>query len=357
MTVSQRNDPADVASGPLSGVTVVEMAGLGPAPYAAGFLADLGATVTRISAPTADAPLPWTVDGSTRMTRTLDLRTDAGRSGALDEICGSDILIEGFRPGVMERLGLAPHRCHEVNPGLVYGRITGWGQHGPLAQRAGHDINFLALSGALSMIGPPGDRPVVPVNMVADFGGGAMFLIAGVLAGLVARSSGRAGCVVDAAMVDGVGSLLDTVWTLRAAGEWQKPRGHNLLDGGAPFYDTYTCADGGWIAVGALEPRFYALVLEGLQEFADVTGWPDQYDDERWDELRGALGRVFALHERDFWAARFAETDACVTPVLSLDESVRHPHLRARRAHVENQAGAVRAAPAPRVAFASAAEH
>lgn len=345
---------ADLPMRPLAGVRVVEMAGLGPAPFAATVLIGMGAEVIRIDPPRPSAPLPLPsnaqdVTGDDRTVEVLDLHTAGGRAAALQLIAAADVLIEGFRPGVMERLGLSPQACHEVNPGLLYGRVTGWGQYGPLAARAGHDINYLALSGALSLIGPAGGRPVPPVNLVADFGGGAMFLVAGILAGLVARASTGSGCVVDAAMVDGVGALMATVWGLRNAGQWTDERGANLLDGGAPFYDTYECEDGRWVAVGSLEPRFFAVLRDGMREFAEVSAWPDQYDRDRWPDLRLRLAEAFRLRSRDFWADRFAATDACVTAVLTPDEARQHPHQGARHAYQVSADGLVRPAPAPRI--------
>ncbi len=243
-----------------------------------------------------------------------DLKSDAGRELVLRLVARADVLLEGFRPGVAERLGVGPQQCHAVNPALVYGRMTGWGQHGPMAMQAGHDINYISLTGGLHAIGA-GDRPAVPLNLVGDFGGGSMFLVTGVLAALWERQRSGAGQVVDAAMVDGASVLLQMVWAFRGAGAWTDDRAANLLDGGAPFYDTYTCADGRWIAVGALEPQFYAQFLAGLGIAGEDL--PEQMDRSGWPRLRARFTEVIASRSRDEWSEIFAGTDACVTPVLS----------------------------------------
>jgi alpha-methylacyl-CoA racemase len=250
--------------GPLSGLRVVELAGIGPGPHAAMVLADLGADVVRVERPAAGFdPTGAQPDHLLRNRRSVaaDLKTGAGRELVLRLVAKADVLLEGLRPGVAERLGVGPQECHAVNPALVYGRMTGWGQAGPLAARAGHDINYISLTGALHAIGRPGERPAVPLNLVGDFGGGSMFLVTGILAALWERQRSGQGQVVDAAMVDGASVLLQMMWAWRGTGSWTDERGANLLDGGAPFYDTYTCADGRWIAVGALEPQFYAEFL------------------------------------------------------------------------------------------------
>jgi len=327
---------------PLDGLRVLELAGIGPGPHAGMVLADLGADVVRVERP-SDKP------GSDLMLRgrrvlTADLKSEAGRRLVLRLVAGADVLIEGFRPGVAERLGVGPENCHQVNAALVYARMTGWGQDGPLADRAGHDINYISLTGALHAVGTA-EGPVPPLNLVGDFGGGSMFLVVGVLAALMERQRSGQGQVVDAAIVDGVGVLLQPIWELVRANAWKAERRANLLDGGAPFYDTYVCADGAHVAVGAIEPQFYAALLTGLK--LDSREMPDQHDQGRWPELRKRLTEAFLTRSRDDWARVFAGTDACVTPVLSMDEAAQNEHLIARGAHVvENDL--VEAMPAPR---------
>jgi alpha-methylacyl-CoA racemase len=330
--------------GPLSGIRVVELAGLGPAPYACMLLADLGADVLRVDRPVAGFGVPaYDVTGRGRRSVAVDLKNPAAAEVVLRLVGSADVLVEGLRPGVAERLGVGPEACLERNPRLVYARMTGWGQHGPLAPRVGHDINYAAITGALGAIGEPGRKPVPPLNLVADFGGGSMFLLTGILAALLERGTSGRGQVVDAAMVDGVTSLLAMTYGFRAGGGWTDERGSNLLDGGAPFYDTYACADGGYIAIGALEPQFWALVVQtlGLQDL------PEQYDREGWPELRRQLAEAFARRTRDEWAEMFEPLDACVSPVLSLVETPAHPHLAARGSVVEVD-GVAQPAPAPR---------
>ena len=338
--------------GPLQGIRIVEFAALGPAPMGTMLLADLGAEVLRIerkavaSRPTAELFDP-AIDILNRNRRVvaLDLKRPEAIETVLRLIEGADALIEGFRPGVMERLGLGPEVCLARNPRLVYGRMTGWGQSGAFAHAAGHDINYLSLSGALHAIGEPGRKPVVPLNLVADGGGGAMLLALGVLAGLLeARGSGR-GQVVDAAMTDGAALLMSMMYTLKAMGQWQQQRGSNLLDGGAHFYDTYQCRDGRWISVGAIEPQFYALLLEktGITD----PDFQQQWDRSRWPRLKEKLAAVIAQRTRDEWCAVFDGTDACVAPVLDMEEAPRHPHNRSRNTFTE-VAGVVQPAAAPR---------
>jgi alpha-methylacyl-CoA racemase len=328
---------------------VLELAGIGPGPHAAMILADLGADVVRVERPagglqmtSADTP---DVLARGRRRVAADLKDAAGRDTVLALAERADVLLEGYRPGVTERLGVGPSDCLARNPRLVYGRMTGWGQDGPLAERAGHDINYLALSGALHSVGRAGERPVPPLNLVADFGGGSMLLVVGVLAALWERERSGRGQVVDAAMVDGASTLLAMVWSMLAAGAWTDERGANLLDGGAPFYDTYTCADGGHVAVGALEPKFYAELLAGLG-LADEA-LPAQYDRAGWPTLRDRFTAAFATRTRDEWAAVFAGTDACVAAVLALHEVPDHPHLAARSTLVEHD-GVRQPSPAPR---------
>lgn len=335
--------------GPLAGLKVVELAGIGPVPHAGMILADLGAEVVRIDRPSgglrlgpADAPDP-TLRGRRRVS--ANLKEAAGREAVLRLVSHADVLLEGLRPGVTERLGVGPSECHDRNPRLVYARMTGWGQDGPLAHRAGHDINYISLAGVLHAIGREGERPVPPLNLVGDFGGGSMLLVIGVMAALwEARRSGR-GQVVDAAMIDGATLLAQMVWSGLSHGGWVDQRGANLLDGAAPFYDTYICADGRYVAVGAIEPQFYRALLAGLRLSADEL--PDQLDRARWPELKARFARVFASRPRDEWAKIFAGTDACVTPVLALSEVAEHPQVAARGTVVRH-GGVVQAAPAPR---------
>ncbi|WP_433556889.1 CaiB/BaiF CoA transferase family protein [Pseudonocardia xinjiangensis] len=348
MTHGDEAGPA-ARTGPLAGLKVVELAGIGPGPHAAMILADLGADVVRIDRPSGGLQLgsPDTPDPTLRGRRLVaaDLKDDAGRETVLRLVERADVLVEGYRPGVTERLGVGPADCHARNPRLVYARMTGWGQDGPLARHAGHDINYISLTGALHAIGRPAERPVPPLNLVGDFGGGSMLLVIGVLAALwEAERSGR-GQVVDAAMVDGASLLSQMVWGFLAQKTWLDEPGVNLLDGGAPFYDTYTCSDGRHVAVGAIEPQFYAALLAGLG--LTDAGLPHQFDRERWPETAERFAGIFATRTRDEWAAAFAGTDACVTPVLAFGEVAEHPHIAARRTIVEND-GVAQAAPAPR---------
>jgi alpha-methylacyl-CoA racemase len=333
-------------AGPLTGFTIVELAGLGPAPYAGMLLADLGADVVRVDRTDGPGPVDTGVDlfGRGKRSVGIDLKSPEGRELVLRLVEGADGLIEGFRPGVTERLGVGPGDCMERNPGLVYGRMTGWGQEGPSSTVAGHDIDYLAVAGALHPIGTE-ERPVPPLNLVADFGGGGMFLVVGMVAALLARERGSAGQVIDTAMVDGVAHLTTMVHAMHAAGLWSPVRRSNLLDGGAPFYDVYECADGQHVAVGALEPRFFAELLEGLA--IDPASVPGQHDRGRWPELRLALADAFRSATREDWQAVFEGTDACVAPVLSVVEAPHHPHLAARGTFV-TVGEVVQPAPAPR---------
>jgi len=339
--------------GPLHGIKVVEFAALGPCPMAAMILADLGAEVVRIERKLPPGAKPGSelfdprIDILNRSRRvvTLDLKKPEGIAAARQLIAGADILVEGFRPGVMERLGLGPDDALKANPRLVFGRMTGWGQTGPLANAAGHDINYLSLSGALHAIGEPGRKPVVPLNLVADCGGGAMLLVVGVLAALTeARHSGQ-GQVVDAAMTDGSALLMTMMYTLKAMGEWTQQRGSNLLDGGAHFYDTYRCRDGKYISIGPIEPQFYALFLAktGLTD----PDFSQQWDRARWPELKARLAAHLETRSRDEWCQLLEGSDACVAPVLDMDEAPEHPHNRARGTFIE-VGGIIQPAPAPR---------
>jgi alpha-methylacyl-CoA racemase len=335
--------------GPLDGLRVVEFGGIGPGPHAAMLLADLGADVVRVERPAGGLQLlapdarDWLLRG--RRSVAADLKDPAGRDTVLRLTDRADVVIEGFRPGVAERLGVGPEQTRARNPRLVYARMTGWGQDGPLAQRAGHDINYISLTGALHAFRTADSRPTPPLNLVGDFGGGSMFLVMGILAALFERQRSGEGQVVDAAMVDGTSVLMQMVWALRAQGIWRDEPASNLLDTGAPFYDTYACADGGYVAVGALEPQFYAALLAGLG--LDATELPAQYDPAGWPVLRERFTAAFASRTRDEWTGVFGDTDACVTPVLSLAEAPEHPHVAARGTLVELD-GVLQAAPAPR---------
>jgi alpha-methylacyl-CoA racemase len=318
-------------AGPLLGLRVVELAGIGPGPHAAMILGDLGADVVRIERPGRNPGLPrGGPDYMLRNRRSVaaNLKADEGRDLVLRLVAKADVLIEGYRPGVTERLGLGPEDCAKVNERLIYARMTGWGQTGPRCLQAGHDINYISLNGLLHSIGRAGERPVPPLNLTGDFGGGSLFLIVGILAALWERQTSGKGQIVDAAMIDGSSVLMQMVWGMRANGLWSDERGVNMLDGGAPYYDTYTCADGRYVAVGAIEPQFYAEMLKGLGlEGADL---PHQNDVSRWPELRARLAEVFASRDRDHWAKVFADSDACVTPVLSFGEVETEPHVTAR---------------------------
>ncbi|MEA2000345.1 MAG: CaiB/BaiF CoA-transferase family protein [Actinomycetota bacterium] len=333
--------------GPLDGIRVVEMAGLGPAPFCAMLLADLGAEVIRVDRPPSDSGLPSLDQVTCRGRRSirLDLKRLEAVEILLNLVDTADVLIEGLRPGVAERLGFGPHVCRERNARLVYGRMTGWGQEGPLSERAGHDINYIAITGALDAVGATGGAPIPPLNLIGDFGGGALYMAMGVLSALVERGRSGEGQVVDAAMVDGAASLMTMFYEWKAAGMWDGGRGTNLLDGGAPFYDTYETADGGYVAVGALEPQFYDELVQRLE--LDKSILPAQYDKASWPELRRRIAAAFALRSRDEWSEVFADTDACVVPVLSMVEAPNHPH-NIERGTFANISGVVQPAPAPR---------
>jgi alpha-methylacyl-CoA racemase len=323
-------------SGPLAGVTVVELAGIGPGPYCVMLLADMGATVVRIDRagpPSADyTPNPVLERG--RRSVAVDLKQPRGRDLVLGLVATADVLVESYRPGVTERLGLGPEVCLARNPRLVYGRLTGWGQDGPLAGAAGHDVNYISLTGALHAIGRAGDRPVPPLNLVGDFGGGASSLAFGIVCALLeSRTSGR-GQVIDANVVESTATLMTLIHGLRAVGRWLDRRGENLLDTGCPYYDVYTCADGRWVAVGAIEERFFRTLLDVIGLGADPGLAGSHKDRSGWPVLRAALTEVFATRTRDEWTAAFAGVDACVTPVLDLDEAQAHPHAVARSAYL-----------------------
>jgi len=339
--------------GPLQGCRIIELAGIGPAPFCAMLLADMGAEVVRVDRPSRGGdldlgiPLPrrYSVLLRSRRSARVDLKDPAGAEVVLRLVESADALIEGFRPGVAERLGLGPDVCLARNPRLVYGRMTGWGQEGPLAPAAGHDINYIALAGALHSIGPAGGPPIVPLNLVGDFGGGGAYLALGVLAGIIeARTSGQ-GQVVDAAMVDGAASLMASAYGMHAAGMQTDGRGTNLIDGGAYYYGTYETADGGWVAIGSIERRFYDQLLEVLGIGPDEL--PERDDRSRWPERRQRLAEIFRTRTRDEWTTLMEGTDICFAPVLSLGEAPEHEHNRARGTFVEVD-GVVQPGPAPR---------
>jgi alpha-methylacyl-CoA racemase len=328
----------------LTSLRVVEFSGIGPGPLVGQLLADLGADVVTVDRRSAKAD-PADVNRRNKRSVALDLRKAEGLAAVRCLLAGADVLIEGFRPGVMERLGLGPEHCLSANPRLVYGRITGWGQTGPLARTAGHDINYLGITGALHAIGQPDEPPVPPLNLVADFGGGSMFLIFGILAALFERSKSGHGQVVDAAMVDGVPAMMGLLHGKLARGQWSEQRGSNLLDGGAPFYRTYQTADGKYLSVGALEPQFFA-------ELVHRAGLPEQQieirnDREQWPDMHTSYAEVFRQRTRDEWTVLFEGSDACAGPVLTFTEAAEHPHNAARGTFFR-QDGVLQASPAPR---------
>jgi alpha-methylacyl-CoA racemase len=351
--------------GPLAGVKVLEIAALGPAPFAAMMLADMGAEVLRIDRTEGTELLRFgraeraerTEDGESGDTPPLDFLSRGRRSVGLDLkssggvelllklVEAADVIIEGFRPGVMERLGAGPEVCLARNPRLIFGRMTGWGQEGPLAHAAGHDINYIALAGALEPIGHRGEKPTLPLNLVGDFGGGGMLLAYGIACALIERANSGEGQVVDAAMVDGAASLMTLFHGAQQSGWWKPERGTNLLDGGAYFYDTYETADGKYISIGALEPKFFAELIAKLGLASEDLG--DQMDRSRWDEQKERFTELIKTRTREEWCEILEGTDACFAPVLSITEAREHPHLRERGTFVE-VAGAVQPGPAPR---------
>ena len=341
---------SDPSRGPLQGLRVIELASIGPGPMCCMLLADLGADVVRVDRLQASglgvALEPrFDVNGRGRRSVALDLKAAAGRDAVLRLLDTADVLIEGFRPGVTESLGLGPADCHARNPRLVYGRMTGFGQTGPLSKAAGHDMNYIALTGALHAIGAAGGPPVPPLNLVGDYGGGALYLAFGVMAALYERQHSGRGQVVDAAMVDGAASLASMFFGLQAAGNWVGPRGANLLDGGAPFYSTYETADGKHISLGPLEPKFFATLAAALG--LDERFVKRQYDERLWPEMRAAIAAAVKLRTRDAWCERLEGTDACFAPVLAFDEAPQHAHAVARGAFVDID-GVKQPAPAPR---------
>lgn len=343
--------------GPLEGVKVIEFAGIGPAPMCAMLLADLGATVLRLERPDSGGlglsrPRKYNPLLRSRPSVRVDLKSPAGVSFALDLVAKADLVIEGFRPGTMERMGLGPETCLSRNPRVVYGRMTGWGQEGPLALTAGHDLNYIALTGALHAIGRRGAAPTPPLNLVGDFGGGALFLAYGLLAALLSARSTGCGQVVDAAMVDGTANLMSSVFGFYAAGLHKLERGSNVLDSGAPYYDVYECADGEYLSVAPIEPKFRGEFFEklGLDK-----GVPDGESPADWPELRAAISERIRTRRCDEWTAVFKGSDACVAPVLSMAQAPSHPHLAARQTFIDIE-GVVQPAPAPRFSRTPAAK-
>jgi alpha-methylacyl-CoA racemase len=330
-----------VSAGPLNGVKVVELAGMGPGPHAAMLLADLGADVTRVQRPGSDG------GGAQLRGRQIifaDLKDAADLNGVRRLIDEADVLLEGFRPGVTERLGLGPDECCGRNPGLVYTRITGWGQTGPRAQQAGHDINYVGLTGLLHAMGEPDRPPTPPLNLIGDYGGGSLFAVIGVLAALFERHASRRGQVIDAAIVNGAPMLGHVLWAMLGDGRWSDTRGANIFDGSAPFYRSYECADGGYVAVGALEPEFFAELLRLLEIDPDRLG--PQRERAGWPAMRDALSDKFRQETRDHWSRVFTDSDACVTPVLTVTEAMDDPQMRARKVFVDVD-GVRQPAPAP----------
>ncbi|MFZ0205992.1 MAG: CaiB/BaiF CoA-transferase family protein [Roseiarcus sp.] len=325
-------------TGPLHGFRIVEMGGIGPAPFAGGLLGDFGADVVRIDRilrPGAEPETPPRFDFYNRNKRSiaLDLKQPAAVAAVLTLVGSADALIEGFRPGVMERLGLAPEICHAINPRLVFARMTGWGQQGPISQEAGHDINYLALTGALHSMGDPDRPPPPPLNLVADLGGGALYLAVGLLAAaLEARNSGK-GQTIDVAMLDGVTHLMSAFQAFRQQGAWTQKRGDNIVDGGAPFYSSYETEDGQYVAVGAIEPQFYAALLSVMGLAGETL--PDQNDRAAWPNMRKRFASIFRCRTRDEWVAAAAGRDACLAPVLTIDEAPEHPQMRARATYAK----------------------
>lgn len=332
--------------GPLGGVKIVEIAGIGPGPFCAMMLADLGAEIVRVDRKSsAGEGAPHNVLNRNRKSIAVDLKHPEGIETVLRLVEGADALIEGFRPGVMERLGLGPDVCLERNPKLIFGRMTGWGQDGPMAHAAGHDINYISLSGALHAIGRAGENPVPPLNLVGDFGGGGMMLALGVVSGLLEASKSGKGQVVDAAMTDGSAALMGIIFGLKGAGVWTNNKGENMLDGGAHFYDSYACSDGKWISIGSIEPQFYALLLEktGITD----PDFQNQHDRSFWPGLKAKLADVFLSKTRDEWCEIMEGSDVCFAPILDFDEAPEHPHNKARGTFIEVD-GVTQHAPTPR---------
>jgi alpha-methylacyl-CoA racemase len=339
--------------GPLHGLKIIEMVGIGPGPFCAMMLADMGAEVIRIDqkrAGEAKRALPmeprFDVLARGRRSLAIDLKKPGAVETVLKLVEKADAILEGFRPGVMERLGLGPDVCHARNPKLVYGRMTGWGQTGPLAKAAGHDLNYISLTGALAGIGRPGEPPAVPLNAIGDFGGGAMMLAFGMVCAMLEAQRSGSGQVVDAAMTDGAALLTSMMYGYYAAGKWTNQRGDNLLDGGAHFYDNYACADGKYVSIGSIEPQFYALLLKLAQ--IDDPLFQAQMDKSQWPELKKRIAAVFATKTQAEWCALMEGTDVCFAPILDWGEAPQHPHNKARDTFIEVD-GVVQPAPAPRM--------
>jgi alpha-methylacyl-CoA racemase len=335
--------------GPLQGVKVIELAGIGPGPFAGTLLSDMGADVVRVEradwVDTMQGPYGFWVDGRGRRSVGVDLKHADGVETVLRLVEQADALIEGYRPGVTERLGLGPDTCLARNPRLVYGRMTGWGQDGPLAQAAGHDINYISVAGALAHFGRAGQPPTPPLNLVGDYGGGAMFLAFGIVCALFEARSSGAGQVIDAAMVDGAAYLMGPIWGLRNMGGLSDERGTNLLDTGAPFYDAYETADGKWVSIGSIEPQFYAELLQRLD--IDPEGLPAQNDRAGWPSMKERLTAIFRTKTRDEWTALLEGTDVCFGPILTMTEAAEHPHIK-ERGTVVSYHDILQPAPAPR---------
>ena len=335
-----------MAQGPLNGVKIVEFAGIGPGPFCGMLLSDMGADVIKIDRAGAESDAnPKDVSGRGRRSIALNLKDSGDVETALKLIEKADALIEGFRPGVMERLGLGPDAALARNPNLIYGRMTGWGQTGTLAHAAGHDMNYIALTGALQAMGRRNEKPPIPLNLIGDFGGGAMYLAFGILAGIVNVKNGGEGQVIDCAMTDGAASLATMFHGFRALGVWSEERENNLLDGGAHFYDSYECRDGKYVSIGSIEPQFYQLLLE--KTGVDQSEFKDQMDRSKWPELKAKLASVFKSKTRDEWSKIMEGTDVCFAPILTFDEAIEHPHNKARETFVEVE-GVAQPAPAPR---------
>lgn len=335
--------------GPLAGIKIVEIGGIGPAPMCGMILSDMGAEVLRVDRPVSNDPVDITPKFNLLNRGKRAIRVDLSRREGVEIVLRlaeqADAFLEGFRPGVVERLGIGPEACSSRNSKLIYGRVTGWGQEGPLAHNAGHDINYIALTGALHAIGRSGEAPVPPINLLGDYGGGALLLAFGIVCGLLEASRSKKGQVVDAAMVDGVASLMTFLWGLKAMGIWKDRRGENLLDTGAHFYDVYETADGKYISIGSIEPKFYAELLRliGLEE-SDLA---EQMDRARWPQMRELFRAIFKKKTRDEWCILMEGTDVCFAPVLSMEEAPIHPHNKARGTFVEID-GVIQPAPAPR---------
>ena len=331
--------------GPLAGVRVVEIEGLGPAPFAGMLLADMGAEVVTVGRKISSKPRPAAINERGKQTIALNLKSAEGLEALLKLCDRADVLIEGFRPGVAERLGFGPEQLHARNPRLIYGRITGWGQYGPLSHAAGHDLNYIAITGALHAIGRAGETPVAPLNLVGDFGGGTMFLVMGILAAVIERHSSGQGQVIDAAMTEGAANLMHMMQSMLASGLWQDRPGGNILDGAAHFYDTYRTSDDKFISIGSIEPQFYALLIETLE--LDSEQFSAQMDSRQWPALKAIIAEKIATQTRDYWCNLMEGTDICFAPVLSMNEAPLHPHNQARNSFIDVD-GVTQAAPAPR---------